>query len=173
MASDGSTPPGLDRRNTNTLDNRLQVGPRLDFKNTNERKRAKHAEVVQTSQSTEIVDDSVHNRGEDDESDNNNMNIPKDSLMPEYGVGINALRYFTLTEPETDSGHSLVNHVQVPEHQQPIPRKRTRLSAGLDSGCSTPPEGSFDPQDASVDEEMSRLENSYRNSTKHNIQALD
>ncbi|CEF78474.1 unnamed protein product [Fusarium graminearum] len=85
------------------------------------------------------------------------MNIPKDSLMPEYGDGINALRYFTLTEPETDSGHSLVNHVQVPEHQQPIPQKHTRLSAGLDSGCSTPPEGSFDPQDASVDEEMSRL----------------
>ncbi|CAF3503526.1 unnamed protein product [Fusarium graminearum] len=87
--------------------------------------------------------------------------------MPEYGDGINALRYFTLKEPETDSGHSLVNHVQVPEHQQPIPRKHTRLSAGLDSGCSTPPEGSFDPQDASVDEEMSRLDEA-----KQSLQAL-
>ncbi|UZP39029.1 hypothetical protein NXS19_006845 [Fusarium pseudograminearum] len=79
------------------------------------------------------------------------MNIPEDSLMPEYGDGINALRSFTPTKPETDSCRSLVNHIQVPEHQQPIPRKR----------------------DANADEEMSRVENSYRISTKRNIQALD
>ncbi|KAM0378677.1 hypothetical protein ACHAPY_006384 [Fusarium culmorum] len=92
------------------------------------------------------------------------MNIPEDSLMPEYGDGIHGLRPFTPTEPETDSGRSLVNHIRVPEHQQPIPQKRTRLSAGLNSDCSTPPEESFGLQGASADEEASRV---------RNIQALD
>ncbi|KAM0371054.1 hypothetical protein HYE67_001927 [Fusarium culmorum] len=120
------------------------------------------------------------------------MNIPEDSLMPEYGDGIHGLRPFTPTEPETDSGRSLVNHIRVPEHQQPIPQKRTRLSAGLNSDCSTPPEESFGLQGASADEEASRVvsfnlclhdrvtdlyyqsqETSYRISTKRNIQALD
>ncbi|QPC70860.1 hypothetical protein HYE68_001612 [Fusarium pseudograminearum] len=90
-------------------------------KTQNKRKRAKHAEVVQTSQNTKLVADSVHNGGDDDESDTDNMNIPEDSLMPEYGDGINVLRSFTPTENETDSGHSLVNHIHVPEHGQPIP----------------------------------------------------
>ncbi|KAM0396679.1 hypothetical protein ACHAQC_004187 [Fusarium culmorum] len=92
------------------------------------------------------------------------MNIPEDSLMPEYSDGIHGLRPFTPTEPETDSGRSLVNHIRVPEHQQPIPQKRTRLSAGLNSDCSTPPEESFGLQGASADEEASRV---------RNIQALD
>ncbi|EKJ77974.1 hypothetical protein FPSE_01900 [Fusarium pseudograminearum CS3096] len=124
-------------------------------KTQNERKHAKHAEVVQTSLNTKLVADLVHNGEDDDDSyddsDTNNMNIPEDSLMPEYGDGINALRSFTPTKPETDSCRSLVNHIQVPEHQQPIPRKR----------------------DANADEEMSRVENSYQISTKRNIYSLN